>query len=137
MGHRSQLTIVLLIAVTLVACVDIPDSVTAVKDFSPERYAGRWYEVVRSDNRFERGMDNVTAHYTLGDKGRITVHNQGYRVDKSRWDDITGKAYPVGDAGEARLKVSFFGPFYSGYNVIALDADYQHALVVGSDLSYV
>lgn len=34
------------------------------------------------------------------------------------------------------LKVSFFGPFYAGYNVIALDADYKYALVAGNSLDY-
>lgn len=34
------------------------------------------------------------------------------------------------------LKVSFFGPFYSGYNVIALDKDYKYALVSGQSLDY-
>jgi len=34
------------------------------------------------------------------------------------------------------LKVSFFGPFYSGYNVIALDKDYKYALVSGQNLDY-
>ncbi|MFT4032687.1 MAG: lipocalin family protein [Siphonobacter sp.] len=33
-------------------------------------------------------------------------------------------------------KVSFFGPFYSGYNVIAVDSDYKYALVAGKNLSY-
>ena len=32
--------------------------------------------------------------------------------------------------------MSFFGPFYSGYNVIALDKDYKHALVAGKSLKY-
>lgn len=45
-----------------------------------------------------------------------------------------GKAKFVGDENKAQLKVSFFGPFYSGYNVIALDADYRYALVAGKDL---
>ena len=34
------------------------------------------------------------------------------------------------------LKVSFFGPFYSGYNVIAIDDQYRYALVAGEDLKY-
>lgn len=34
------------------------------------------------------------------------------------------------------LKGSFFGPFYSGYNVIAIDPDYKYALVAGESLKY-
>ena len=36
----------------------------------------------------------------------------------------------------AALKVSFFGPFYAAYNVIALDENYQYALIAGKDLDY-
>ena len=121
----------------LVACANIPDGVQAVRPFDTQRYMGTWYEIMRSDNRFERGLDNVTATYTVRVDGAVEVRNQGYDAAKERWDDIVGKAKPVGDPTEGRLKVSFFGPFYSGYNVIALDKEYRHALVVGGDLGYV
>ena len=42
----------------------------------------------------------------------------------------------AGDSNEGKLKVSFFGPFYSGYNIIALDSDYKYALVAGKSLKY-
>jgi apolipoprotein D and lipocalin family protein len=125
------------LAALVVACVKIPDNVTAVQHLDAERYMGRWYEVARSAHRFERNMDNVTATYTMGEDGRINVRNQGYRTDKGEWDSATAKAYLVGEPHEGRLKVSFFGPFYSGYNIIGLDAGHQNALVVGNDLSYV
>ncbi len=35
-----------------------------------------------------------------------------------------------------RLKVSFFGPFYGGYNILVLDRDYSHALVCGPSRKY-
>lgn len=121
----------------LAACAKIPDGAQAVAPFDTSRYLGTWYEVVRSDNRFERGLNNVKAIYSLRDDGLIEVHNEGYDTARGVWNDIVGKAKPVDISGQARLKVSFFGPFYSGYNVIALDADYRHALVVGNDMSYV
>jgi apolipoprotein D and lipocalin family protein len=34
------------------------------------------------------------------------------------------------------LEVSFFGPFYGGYNVVALDPDYQLSLVAGPTRKY-
>jgi apolipoprotein D and lipocalin family protein len=55
---------------------------------------------------------------------------------KNEWKQATGKAKPAGDPNEAKLKVSFFGPFYSGYNVIALDDEYKYALVAGKSLKY-
>ena len=47
-----------------------------------------------------------------------------------------GKAKFVGDENVGMLKVSFFGPFYSGYNVIAVDQNYKYALVAGKSLKY-
>jgi len=55
---------------------------------------------------------------------------------KHEWKQAIGKAKFVGEENVAMLKVSFFGPFYSGYNVIALDEDYQYALVAGKNLKY-
>lgn len=45
-------------------------------------------------------------------------------------------AYFTAAPTTAALKVSFFGPFYGGYNVIALDSQYQYALVSGPDRGY-
>jgi apolipoprotein D and lipocalin family protein len=34
------------------------------------------------------------------------------------------------------LEVSFFGPFYGAYNIVDLDPDYQHVLIVGPSRDY-
>jgi apolipoprotein D and lipocalin family protein len=121
----------------LFGCAGIPDGVQAVRDFRLEPYLGTWYEIARLDNRFERGLSDITARYGLADKGSIVVHNRGWSLKESRWKEVTGKAKPVGEPGEGRLKVSFFGPFYAGYNVIALGpGDPQWALVCGNKRSY-
>ncbi|RYD69688.1 MAG: lipocalin, partial [Sphingobacteriales bacterium] len=70
------------------------------------------------------------------DDGTIKVDNKGYNVVKKEWKQSIGKAKFVNENTEARLKVSFFGPFYAGYNVIEIDKDYQYALVVGNNLDY-
>ncbi len=62
--------------------------------------------------------------------------NRGYAYAKDEWNEAVGKAKFVGDDNVAKLKVSFFGPFYSGYNVIALDEEYRYALVAGKNLKY-
>lgn len=120
----------------LSACSSMPKGAVAVKPFELERYLGKWYEIARFDFRFERNLNNVTATYSLNKNGTIKVDNRGYNYVTKEWKQAIGKAKPVGEAGEARLKVSFFGPFYSGYNVIALDPDYQYALVAGENLDY-
>ncbi len=70
------------------------------------------------------------------DDGGIQVINRGYNRERSKWQQSVGKAYFTGDTRRAALKVSFFGPFYGGYNIIALDKDYQHALVCGPNRDY-
>jgi len=118
------------------SCASIPDGALPVKPFSAESYLGKWYEIARFDFRFERGMNNTTANYSMNQDGSIRVENRGYLVEKKLWKVAIGKAKFVGSSNEARLKVSFFGPFYGGYNVIALDDAYKYALVSGNSLSY-
>jgi apolipoprotein D and lipocalin family protein len=121
----------------LTACVGPPDGVTPVDDFDAERYMGKWYEIARLDHRFERGLSNVSATYELRKNGTIRVVNRGYNGKTGKWEAVEGKASSVGDPDTASLKVSFFGPFYGGYHVLALDREgYGHAMVSGPNRSY-
>ena len=129
--------LLLTIPLFLTACTGKPDGVVAVKGFEIDRYLGTWYEIARLDHSFERGLDNITAEYALRDDGGVRVINQGFSQVDNDWQQAEGKAYFVGDADEAHLKVSFFGPFYGSYIVFELDkADYQYAFVSGPDTSY-
>ncbi len=114
----------------------IPDGAVAVSPFDKSKYLGKWYEIARLDFRFEKDLDNTTAEYSLNENGSIKVFNRGFNVKKNKWQDATGKAKFAGDENTAMLKVSFFGPFYAGYNVIAIDKDYRYALVIGDSLKY-
>jgi apolipoprotein D and lipocalin family protein len=121
----------------LSACLGIPDGATAVSDFDLERYLGTWYEAARLDHRFERGLTHVQAQYSLREDGGVRVVNRGFKREKGEWKEAEGKAFFIGPADVGRLKVSFFGPFYSAYNVLELDHDsYQYALVAGANTSY-
>ncbi|EBG9220840.1 lipocalin family protein [Salmonella enterica] len=113
-----------------------PKGVTVVNNFDAKRYLGTWYEIARLDHRFERGLEQVTATYSLRNDGGLNVINKGYNPDRGMWQKTEGKAYLTGSPNRATLKVSFFGPFYGGYNVIALDREYRHALVCGPDRDY-
>ena len=124
-------------ALLSVACTTTPPKgVTPIEGFNADLYLGSWYEIARLDHRFERGLDHVTATYSKRDDGGLKVVNRGFNVKKQRWQESIGKAYFTGSPSQAALKVSFFGPFYGGYNVIALDKDYQHALVCGPNRNY-
>lgn len=114
----------------------IPKGVTAVTPFSAQKYLGTWYEIARLDFKYERGLDHVTANYSLNKNGSIKVVNSGYDAKKDKRKEAHGKAIFVDDPNVAMLKVSFFGPFYAGYNVVALDPYYRYALVIGRNLDY-
>ncbi|PLX79448.1 MAG: lipocalin [Desulfuromonas sp.] len=118
-------------------CVSVPKGVAVVQGFHLERYLGTWYEIARLDNRFERGLSDVSATYQKRDDGGIDVFNRGFSKESNDWKEVRGRAYKVGKPGQASLKVTFFWPFYAGYNVIVLDRDnYQYALVCGPSKKY-
>lgn len=118
------------------SCQTIPKGAVAVTSFEKEKYLGQWYEIARFDFKFEKDLNNTTANYSVNDDGTIKVLNRGYNYMTGEWKEAIGKAKFVKDPTIAMLKVSFFCPFYAGYNVIALDADYKYALVVGDKLKY-
>lgn len=126
----------LLAGLLLAGCVQIPDGIEPVSGFDPERYLGTWYEIARLDHSFERGLTNVTAHYSRREDGGLRVVNRGYDTEKNEWTEAEGKAFFVESTELGYLKVSFFGPFYSAYVVFELDDDYRYAWVSGQDRDY-
>ncbi|HVX51629.1 MAG TPA: lipocalin family protein [Chitinophagaceae bacterium] len=114
----------------------IPKGAKPVTNFNKTKYLGTWYEIARLDFRFEKNLSNVTATYSLNANGTIKVVNKGYAYKKGKWKQSVGKAKFAGNPSVAKLKVSFFGPFYAPYNVIAIDEDYKYALVAGKNLNY-
>lgn len=76
------------------------------------RYAGKWFELARHENKFQKNMDSVTAEYTLRNGGKVRVLNSGVR-DGER-SEAEGQAIVADEATNAKLKVSFFGPLYTG-----------------------
>lgn len=128
----------LLLALTLAACATAPpDGVRPVTAFDLNRYLGQWHEIARLDHSFERGMRHVSATYSLQEDGSVKVVNRGYDTQRQAWKEAVGRAVFLGDSSTASLKVSFFGPFYGGYHVIALDQQhYRWSLVAGPDRDY-
>ena len=127
------------VALTLMlcGCLGMPETVTPVKNFELERYLGTWYEIARLDHSFERGLENITADYSMADDGGVSVLNRGYSKEKDEWEQAIGKAYFVEETSTGYLKVSFFGPFYGSYVVFELDHEgYEYAFVSGPDTSY-
>ncbi|MFA9419342.1 MAG: lipocalin family protein [Gammaproteobacteria bacterium] len=131
-----KIILIILSTLFLGGCLGMPGNVSPVKNFQLDRYLGKWYEIARLDHSFERGLQQVTAEYTLRDDGGVSVKNRGFSAEKNSWSEAIGKAYFVNEPDEAYLKVSFFGPFYGSYVIFELDKNYEYAFVSGPDLSY-
>ncbi len=128
--------LLLLAVFALAGCTGIPEGIEPVDDFELEPYLGTWYEIARLDHRFERGLSNVTAYYSMREDGGVHVLNRGFRIASGEWDEAEGKAYFIGDPSVGRLKVSFFGPFYGAYNIFELGEDYEYSMIAGPNRSY-
>ncbi|MDR4951246.1 lipocalin family protein [Chryseobacterium sp. ES2] len=120
---------------SMTSCSSMPEKAQPVRQFDVNRYLGTWYEIARFDYYFEKDLDNAMAQYSLNADGSVVVVNSGYNFKKNKWVSVDGTAKFKGDKDVAVLKVSFFWPFYAGYNVVALE-DYKYALVAGKNLDY-
>ncbi|WP_156398410.1 lipocalin family protein [Caulobacter sp. Root1455] len=129
----------LLTAVALTACVAGPSGnphpPQPAKAVDLDRYAGLWYEAARYDMRFEKGCDGVTAEYSKRPDGLIRVVNtcrQGGPTGPVKVSEGKAKVADsaTGDKPGAKLKVSFFGPFFVGdYWVLDHADDYGWSIV--------
>jgi apolipoprotein D and lipocalin family protein len=130
------LGILLLLGLTGCSSTDLPKGVTPVTPFELDRYLGTWYEIRRLDHSFEEGLTDVTATYSLREDGGVKVINKGFSKEDNEWSEAEGKAYFIDSSDVARLKVSFFGPFYGAYNVAKLSDEYDMALIIGPSFEY-
>ena len=124
-------------ALFFAGCAPSSAHIPAVRDFDSAKYMGKWHEIARLPNRFERGLDRVTAEYTPAPDGSITVVNRGMRGGEVR--SVTGKAKlktPGAKPPAGELRVSFFGPFYSDYRIIELAPDRRYSVVTGGTMDY-
>ena len=133
----NRLLTVCFASLILVGCTGVPKGLQPVTGFEPDRYLGKWYEIARLDHSFERGLSNVSATYSRKAGEDLSVVNRGYEDKAGKWKEIEGKAKLLKGPDIGSLKVSFFGPFYSGYHVIALDKkNYSYAMVAGYSHDY-
>jgi apolipoprotein D and lipocalin family protein len=89
-----------LFALVTAGCTSLPEGIEPVEGFELDRYLGKWYEIARLDHSFERGLDKVTAEYSMRDYGGVRVVNRGYSRKDAELDEAEGKAYFVRDSDE-------------------------------------
>jgi apolipoprotein D and lipocalin family protein len=122
-----------LLFVILAACSPQPvyrhnTTPLSVAQVDLNRYLGHWHEAARLPNDFERGCASATAEYSRRDDGLISVANS-CRGEDGKIRVSHGRAKPSGGAGEGKLQVSFFGPFWANYWVLERADDYSWAIV--------
>ena len=103
-----------------------------------QKYLGKWYEIARLPNSFEKDMCCVTAEYSLKNEKRIRVLNSGYKKCKDgKYKTATGTARVPNALKPGELQVSFFRPFWGDYYIIYVDEySYQYALVGSPSREY-
>jgi lipocalin len=131
----KRIILTLAIVMTAISC-NAQRSIdrTTVASLDVERYMGRWYEIARYDHSFERNMEYCKAQYTLMPDGKILVENSGVDSRNGKYRVADGKA-KIGEY-PGQLRVSFFLFFYSDYNILALDSNYEWALVGSKSPKY-
>ncbi len=106
-----------------------------IDELDVQRYMGKWYEIARFENKFEKGITKATATYTLQSNGHIRVENAGYRNGVLK--KAIGRAKQPDKAEPGKLKVAFFLWFYADYYILELDRkNYNYALVGSNSDDY-
>lgn len=108
----------------------LPAPLETVSGVDLDRYLGRWYEIARLENAFEKDCEGVTADYAMREDGSIEVVNTcRIGAPDGRARAARGRARIVDGSEGAKLEVSFFGPFWGDYWIIDLTEDYARSIV--------
>ena len=135
-GSPIVLSVITTMVLAGMAAVDRKGELAVVGAVDLSRYAGRWYEIARLPNRFEKKCaDSVTATYTLRSDGKVEVVNR-CRKANGEYTTARGKAKIVDKKTNAKLKVTFFWPFYGDYWILDLGPNYEYAVVGAPNRDY-
>jgi apolipoprotein D and lipocalin family protein len=129
--------LIIIIAFMLFSSANSQKTPSVVSTVDLKRYTGKWYEIARLPNFFERKLKCTSATYTLRDDGKIIVLNAGnYITDPLKSTSSEGVAWIPNKKSPAKLKVQFFWPFSGDYWIMYLDKEYRHVLVGDPDNKY-
>lgn len=114
------------LATLFVGCSGTHAPLATVTNVKIEKYLGTWYEIARYEHSFEKGCQNVTASYMLQEDDKIKVINKCFK--NGELTTAQGVAYAT-DNTYAKLRVSFFRPFYGDYQILMLGEQYEYAVI--------
>jgi len=113
-----------------VAAVSKAPPLSVVEEVDLDRYLGTWFEIASYPAWFAKNCTGVTAEYSLREGGGISVVNRCYKgALDGKLKEARGRAKVVDPETKAKLKVSFFGPFWGDYWILELDPDYRWVVV--------
>lgn len=135
MMKRLNPVFVMILLTTVLGC-GRKEPLPTVDKVDLEKYQGKWYEIARFPNRFEKGLDCTTANYTLKDNGKVKVVNKGRKTKSGKLSEAKGNVWVPDQSKPGELKVSFFWPFAGDYYIMALDENYQFVLVGSPSREY-
>lgn len=103
---------------------------TVDKKIDLNKYSGKWYEIAKYPNKFQKDCDCATAEYLLSENEKhIIVTNRCKKANDNEWKEVNGKAFIADKKNFTKLKVQFFWPFKGDYWIIAIDDDYKWVVV--------
>lgn len=133
----KKFPVYLFLILLLTNCSDDMKPLNTVVHVDIDRYLGKWYEIARLPNSFEKGLICCTAEYSIREDGKIKVLNSGHPENNpEKIETATGKAWLPDANITSRLKVQFFWPFRGDYYIFHLDDDYQNVLVGAPNRKY-
>ena len=93
-------------------------------------YLGTWYEIASIPQRFQSDCTASQAEYALREDGLLSVINSCRKGTlNGRLDVAKGRARVVDKESNAKLEVSFFGPFWGDYWILELGEHYDYSVV--------
>jgi len=132
----ARTSLVLLLAGATACSGTRPDHspLPTVAQVELDRYVGKWHEIAKIPNRFQRQcISDTTATYTRNADGSIAVVNR-CRTRGGEFDEARAIARVADPRTNAKLEVSFFSllgwrPVWGNYWVLMLGPDYDYAVV--------
>jgi apolipoprotein D and lipocalin family protein len=122
---------------TLTAAEDSGQTpVQSVAQVDQSHFMGRWYQIARLPNRFQKGCAGHYTDFSLRDDGHINVVNSCRNDKDGSLRQAKGQAWVADPANSGRLKVSFFWPFRSDYWIIGLGNQYQYSIIASPDRKF-
>lgn len=107
-----------------------------VTNVNLDQYVGKWYEIARLPQRFQKDCTATTAEYSFRQDGEIRVVNScRLKSPNGTLKTAEGRAWIKDTTTNAKLKVQFFLsrfklPFLSGnYWILELGSDYEYAMI--------